>query len=415
METPIIKEIKEKIEQTEEALKNFIPNQHREKRYGIEKEHSAQSLKAGLKAILIDIRGLVRAHQRFVQLSTYQERTDIKDTLSRICSTLNEKNYPNIVSDLDILKPIIRNYCARRSSETQDILAERVDKLHAQCAIAEENLDTTNRIREQAEKAEQNLQSSEKNNESINNIISDLNNKASEITKLQEKSEEQSETIAEILTSAKSHEEIINSFSQKVETRQKQLDEQEVMTREYEKKLKLYTEERKDILEEANELINQARNALRYKTVEGISAAFDARYTEEKEKGKKSWLWLASGVAFVVTGIGIEMCLLLGSQDTTIGATILQITILPFTFMIAYFCAMQYIRYKNILDDYGYKSVLARSIIAFLDQFQKPEEREYYLQTVLKEIHQDPLRKKHDINIPISKFFESKKNKDLAQ
>ena len=92
-------------------------------------------------------------------------------------------------------------------------------------------------------------------------------------------------------------------------------------------------------------------------------------------------------------------------SDLTIGMSIARIAIMSVTISAVWFCAAQYVRYKNTLDDYGYKSMLAKSMIGFLDQFQKPEEREYYLQTVLREIHQDPLRKKHDVDTPTSKFW----------
>ncbi|MGZ5245297.1 MAG: hypothetical protein ACXWEY_01790 [Bacteroidia bacterium] len=65
----------------------------------------------------------------------------------------------------------------------------------------------------------------------------------------------------------------------------------------------------------------------------------------------------------------------------------------------AIFCANQYVRQKNIIEDYAYKMVLAKSIVGFSEQIRKDnspdEEYTHYIKTVLNEIHNDPLRRRH--------------------
>ena len=62
----------------------------------------------------------------------------------------------------------------------------------------------------------------------------------------------------------------------------------------------------------------------------------------------------------------------------------------------ATFCAKQYVKQKNILEDYAYKSVLSKSIIAFTEEIKKRDSTKVadYLTQVLGEIHQDPLRQR---------------------
>lgn len=73
-----------------------------------------------------------------------------------------------------------------------------------------------------------------------------------------------------------------------------------------------------------------------------------------------------------------------------------RLSMIPFTIAGAIFCANQYTKQKNIIEDYAYKTVLAKSIIAFSEELREksPERYAEYLSTILKEIHQDPLRKR---------------------
>ena len=370
-----------------------------------------RSLKNGIEGVLTDLRGLVKAHNRFVQLSAYSERENICNHLKDIASSLNEQNYDNTTNFLEALKPIIRNYNIRGSSEVRETLEERVNQLTAQCSIAEENINTIEKIGEKAGQAEQKLQTAKEKIESLGSTLDELQSKSKQVTSLQEESQQNHQAIKEALTSAKSHEEVINSFVQRVEKREQQLDRQEQSTTSYQEKLTSFEQEHREKLKDAETLINQAKSALEYTTVEGISAAFNERYKEEKKKSSISLWWLVCAVIFVVAGIGIGIWLVLDNQPIGLGLAISRIAIMSIILSGAWFCAAQYVRYKNTLDDYGYKSVLAKSMIAFLDQFQKPEEREYYLQTILREIHQDPLRKKHDVDTPVSKLLGATRRK----
>ena len=72
---------------------------------------------------------------------------------------------------------------------------------------------------------------------------------------------------------------------------------------------------------------------------------------------------------------------------------------IPFTITGSIFCANQYIKQKNIIEDYAYKTVLAKSIIAFSEELRTNDNNtsdyyKEYISTILKEIHQDPLRKR---------------------
>ncbi len=411
MKTQTIQQIEEKIEQIESALNNFATDEHKDERYGPEQEYTSQSLKSDLMACLTDLRGLVESPSRFVQLSTHDDRNGILGFLNNIVGVIEQENYSNLATDLDGIKSIIRNYNVRGSSETQTILEERANRINAQCSILGEKIQTIEKIKIKAKQSEEKIQTAETRIDGLNNLISELQNKHSQTDDLQNAAQQNKQTIEEMLTSAKSHEEVINNFSQRVEQREQQLDQQEQKTTAYQENLALFEEEHKEKLEQAKKLIDQARDALSYTTSAGISAAFNERYIEERGKGRKSLWWLIGAAAFVCGGIWVGFQWTTNTQSIGLGLTLSRIAIMSLVLSAAWFCAGQYVKYKNTLEDYGYKTVLAKSMVAFLDQLSG-EERERYLEMVLFEIHQDPLRKKHDVDTPTSKFLRMFRKED---
>ena len=396
MKTQTIQDIEKMVTQVQEALKGFIVSENEENRYGSEREYTPKSLKSGIKAILIDIQGLVENTNKFVQLSTCAERNQILDKLTSINTQLENLNFEDVAPFLDELKPVIRNYNIRGSSETQDALTKRINRLNAVCAIIEENLATTTKIKEESELAKDKIQSSQGVLETLDNLIQELQNKTAEIENLRVQSEQGHQSVERTMTDAKSHAEIIEHFSQQVESRQQQIDKQQVITKEYQEKLKLYTVERAKKIKEAEELISQARDALGYRTAEGISASFRERYIDEKNKQKKSLRWLGGAVFFLIAGVGLGIWMAVDADFLTANA-LSHIAIVSATLSAAWFCSARYVKDKNILEDYSYKAVLAKSIVAFLDLLTG-KEREVYLKMVLLEIHKDPLRKRHDVD-----------------
>lgn len=150
--------------------------------------------------------------------------------------------------------------------------------------------------------------------------------------------------------------------------------------------------------ETINNLINQAEKALNLKSAEGISAAFSSYLTSSNDKKNlRNWMFGASVFIFaalaltvwIVSGKGIE-------HPDAISSLIGRVVAVAISITGATFCAKQYVKQKNILEDYAYKSVLSKSIIAFTEEIKKRDSTKVadYLTQVLGEIHQDPLRQR---------------------
>jgi len=145
--------------------------------------------------------------------------------------------------------------------------------------------------------------------------------------------------------------------------------------------------------ETINNLIDQAEKALNLKSAEGISAAFSSHYSATNEKWTLKW-WMVGASFFIASAIALTIWIVIGDHADSISSIIGRIVAVGIAITGATFCAKQYVKQKNILEDYAYKSVLAKSIVAFTEEIKKRDDKKVaeYLSKVLDEIHKDPLR-----------------------
>ena len=147
-------------------------------------------------------------------------------------------------------------------------------------------------------------------------------------------------------------------------------------------------------MNESKDLIASAKKALNYKTAEGISAAFQEQYDLASDKKLTSfWLWAAGISMILAIGLGIWVLATGGEINYIIG----RISLIPLALLVAFFAGKQYVRQKNIAEDYAYKMVLSKAIVGFSEQIKKHgtennEEYVHYIKRALEEIHKDPLR-----------------------
>ena len=152
-------------------------------------------------------------------------------------------------------------------------------------------------------------------------------------------------------------------------------------------------------------LIISAENALNLKSTEGISAAFNTKEAESS-KWYKTVFWIIGAVLFLLLALGIVVFMLYNTGTNTIPIsevirqTITRIIALSILITGATFCAKQYIKQKNIAEDYAYKAVLSKSIVAFASEIKNKDTTQVaeYLTKVLSEIHKDPLRERNNKN-----------------
>ena len=102
---------------------------------------------------------------------------------------------------------------------------------------------------------------------------------------------------------------------------------------------------------------------------------------------------------WILTGYGID-------KPDEIASILGRIVAVGITIAGATFCASQYQKQTSIAEDYAYKAVLSKSILAFSDEIKKRNDTQVteYLTKVLTEIHKDPQRSRSTKNNFANKF-----------
>lgn len=406
MDTPTITQLRELRDSISKARKTIKPKEHSDQKYGNENEFTAKGVLAGLDALTTDLSALLRAPNRFLQVSTYHERTNLVQHFKNIKTHITNKDINNLAVTLDQTKSLIRPYGVRESSERKEEFLNHIDEIQRKCESLGDYIDKLEDIKQQGEKSQEEINAAY---ESLSSKVSELSKRSSELDELLAKTDnvrkeselylqndkKNTQEINSLLNDAKSHKEIIESFSKRVEKREAQLESQEEKTEKFNETLDEYGVTQKNYLNEAEALIDNAKTALQYKTAEGLSAAFSEKYQETKsDRSTKAWVISAGMFVFLAIGVGIWI---VWEKDLNLDAIVGRLSLLPILLGAAWFCASQYVKQKNIAEDYAYKSVLAKSIVGFSDQLasetNKGQEYTHYIKSVLEEMHNDPLRR----------------------
>lgn len=428
MDVPTIETIRTLRDEIRTLLPKIKASQHKEQRFGTENEYTAKGLISGLDGLLTDLSTLTRSPAQFVKKSTYTERNTIVSHLTQIKGGVVNKDFQVIAKYLDLLKITTSRFNIRHTEERQEELDKRIDELQRRI----NNLDVTCEIidgtaKEVIEKEEaitktelllhEKLDALEELETELNTKLATLEEQRTGLDDLLDTDQERSNTIASLLADSKSHSEVIETFSKRVSQRENQLEDQEIKTNTYIKNLSNFTSEREELLEDASKLIQEARSALGYTTARGISAAFNKKYEDTlKDKTTELWLRYAAGFILLAGLVGVWIFI---DRKVELEALFGRLSLIPIFIGGAWFAAAQYVKQKNISEDYAYKSVLAKAMVGFADQLEENSDKgdnySHYIQSLFAEIHNDPLRKRgsHSVNkADIEKLL--KEIKDLA-
>ena len=419
METTTIIAIRDLLSQVQENIDAYL-QYHKDNNsdmdacsYGSENEYCIKSIVAGIKNILTDLGYLTRSHNLFLKLSTYSNRTEIQNRLRDLSSHLRNRQTSNIVSDIEWLKNHLRTYCLRLDRNRYLDFNSEIDEIRRKAILLEDEIKKTQQRLSNAATSYSEIESKQ---DEYNTIITELNStkdsfvevvntftaEFGEFKELTKKAKNNETEIATSLETANKDLEKFNEFIAKISEREQILTKQAESTTVYELKLNEYTQEHAAKLEEAKQLIDDAKTALHYKNAEGLSAAFSHQLDTANNKHARLW-WLGGAIIFILSTLSIGIWIVTGwgisdsaDQNQMILNLVGRLSMIPFTIVGAIFCANQYTKQKNIIEDYAYKTTIAKSIIAFSEELRSKDPERYaeYISTILKEIHQDPLRKR---------------------
>lgn len=387
--------------------------------WGSESEYTPNGLVGGIQNIITDLKCLVENPDYFIRLSTYDDRSSIHQYLSQIASYVKSPSPSSIVSPLDSLKRLLRPYNLRTDKKRMIVFQQKIDELTRKAEqitqtleeiqnkessinqISIEVSEQANAVSEKKDLIETLLQQSEKTKEQLDNLKEELEEVAEEIrTSQTASSEAKTKTIA--------CRDEVEAFVEEINEHEKRIEKQNAQFEAFKETLDKNTTEQGKYLNEALSLIEQSKLALSYTTSVGLSASFDTQCENLRgRRGYKLWGWLIASAASIIGVICIGVWLINGNHQATNGDVtsmwmqiIGKISMIPLLVTATVFCANQYSKQKNLLEDYSYKLALARSMVAFSEELREkdPEKYREYLAKVLSEIHQDPLRHRVDPN-----------------
>lgn len=298
----------------------------------------------------------------------------------------------------------------------------------------EEKIKQVNSLRTRYKRLLKDIQDSEKIKNSIDEIKTKVEEDSENITLISEKAdklktkyekdeneiEEKSSSITDSEQEIENKKKKILAFASNIEDNEKKLETI------YNKLKNSIENELSDKLLKVNSLITEAESALELKQTEGIAKAYSSRLKKISEsKNKRYWLIGASVFVvitllfgFLLTGGQINIWKFdLGFADTkNIGFIIGRIVLTFIGISGAVFCANRFVILRNLEEDYEYKVVLTKSILAFSNKIKEIDKDKVadYITQVLNELHQDPLRNrkpekssKNDMDLDkINKFLE---------
>lgn len=405
--------IRELRDEIREEIKNVDLKSFKDQTFGSENEYTYKGIIAGVEALLTDVSALTKNENRFIKFSTYKERNSLSGTLQNIKSYIHSPG--NLYAQVDELKVNLRPFNIRyfedRFIEFDKEMEEasrikiniQEDKFEIQKEIEEIKKEADEIIKRQEESKEQlanldlHIEGLQKKKEELAVEILSLESKNEEIEKLKNSSVDFSETIKTSLSEVSSNEKVIKNFATNIQKSEDRLTNLAAKMDDNEDQLKIFTKERENLLANAEEMLNSARQALNYSTAQGISEAFDTQHTNSQGFFKVG-VWLLAASIFMFLIIGISYWILSGQRIET-NVLIGRILMIPILSIGLYFCISQYNKQKTIIEDYAYKTVIAKAIVGFSEQIKKNQNEntdEYvtYMKTALAEIHQDPLRKR---------------------
>lgn len=393
-----------------------------EGQWGDEKEYSPNGVLSGLNKTITDLTSLVENPKTFILLSTNKERRDIHDYLSRIVYVIRRSSPSSIVSlieNLKKIKRILRSYNMSTDAMRMIVFEKKLEELARQSEflirVLEEAREKEKAIDEIYSAISERSDSISRKEETISALLKQSKETKEELDELQEELENVADEIRTLNTASSeakdktfAYKDEVEAFVEEIGEHQKNIEKQDTQLKAFQTTLDEYSTKQQQYLSEAHKLIEDSKLALSYTTSVGLSSSFDAQCKEIKGwKSFKLWSWLVVSAVGVISVICIGVWLIYGNHHANDGNVtsmwlqiIGKISMIPLLVTTIVFCANQYGKQKNLLEDYSYKLALAKSMVAFSEELREKDSERYkeYLSTVLNEILKDPLRTRIDPN-----------------
>ena len=406
MNTESITQIRTNRDNLQESLRTFRVAEFTGN-YGPEQEYTSQKIIEGIKLIVIGVTALTKSPAKFIHSSTLADRQNLAGYLSEFNTHIKNKDLNSLVDTLENTKSFFRIIGSSFTNERIEAYEESLNKLLEDFSSLSQHIidaeaikSETNEIKEKVDSSHHLLNKTfdrlDLAAESLKDSINSTAEERRKLTKLIEQDSARSQQIEQILTEAKSHKGVIDSYVEKISERETQLENQGTETKAYTDKLKTFEADYANLLSQINDLKKDSISALELSTSVGLSKAFSTQYKVANKFSPKLF-WISTAVIFGGFAVYLGWEVIEINEETSLAVIMSRISLLPILIAGAWFCIGQYVKQKNIAEDYAYKAVLAKSIVGFSEQLatesNKGDDHSIFMRLALSEMIKNPLRK----------------------
>jgi len=146
VDTQSVKAIRTHKNQCLENLKKINTSNYEGQTFGQEKEYTAKTLVANITDVLKQVTALTQSHAKFTSSTSLGERNGISSQLSQLNTYLANQNLQQVGIQLDALKPLIRTYELKFSSEKTDAYQSFIRSLSEDSSELAEKTEAVNAL-----------------------------------------------------------------------------------------------------------------------------------------------------------------------------------------------------------------------------------------------------------------------------
>ena len=415
---PKIQQITDLLPELEEKINEVNPESPSNPQSGF---MDGRELKEALRVVVSDIKRLTRSNHLILYF-TPPEIDQLHSSLSQLVGFVPNQ-IPQIAAQLNVLRPLVRSYWIRNRSQAE---TEQIQGCEEAVADLQEIISRKDQISGQAEDLQNQVSDTREQLDELKKEIAQLeavktkaNQDATEIVTHKSKAESETATV-------EAKRATIDAFTEKIASREKDLEDLKVNTAAHAKTLEELEELNDKRQAELSAMIDDAKRALNLNTAIGLSGEFQAKAESLRPRfgftlsdEKLFWkipkikaanfigYWLVGSGVFVVLALILALALMAGEVKFS-GDTLLtfqndawhqvlgRLSIVGLLVTAAIFCAKQYTKNGRLLEEYAYKKVVSASLPSILQELEGRQhtteslESKYLIQAI-EELHQHPL------------------------
>ena len=216
MDTASITQLRTHRDELRKSLRGIKVSQYAGEEFGNEQEYVAKGVVAGIEAMLVDISALTGSTAKFIQNSTHSERTELVRFLANLNSYTKDKDLQSMAVTIDEIKPILRNFGIRNTTERKDAFIDHINDLQKSASNLFQHINDVADIKANGEALKEGIETLhqqladkfvalKEQEETLEELIGSTEKNRSELAAMLTTDQSRSEEIEEYLSESKSH------------------------------------------------------------------------------------------------------------------------------------------------------------------------------------------------------------------